>query len=127
MAYEKLVAEVQALLNDGKTDEVVDCLFTTYLQTHPSARNIKDYRDRISYKLRNEFAYIPDADAKAKIKLLVYGFMTLVSDSEGETGYNLVLLLLHLIHKNHQDQIREVIEVIKLERASRNLEGKRDA
>lgn len=124
MLQEKLVAEIQQLLNDGKTDEVVDRLFETYLLTHPAAQNIKDYRDRVIYKLHQEFSYLPDEEAKAKSKLLINSFMTLISNSEGETGYNIVLLLLHLVHKGHHEQLREIIEVIKLERASRSLSNK---
>jgi hypothetical protein len=121
MAYEKLIGQVQALLDEGRIDEVVDLLFATYLQAHPTAQNILDYRDRVSYKLRHELAYLPDAEAKAEAKLLIYGFMTLVSNSEGETGYNIMLLLLHLMRRNQHAAIREIIEVLKLERASRNL------
>lgn len=122
MAHDKLVESVQQLLNEGQTDEVVDLLFKSYLITHPSAQNIKDYRNRVSYKLKNEFNALPGSEeVKAKSKLLFYGFMTLISNSEGETGYNIVLLLLHLIKRGQHDLIREVIEIIKLERASNNL------
>ncbi len=122
MAHDKLVDSVQQLLNEGKTDEVVDLLFQTYLVTHPSAQNIKDYRDRVSYKLKNEFSSMADPEAaKKKSKLLLYGFMTLISNSEGETGYNIVLLLLHLIKRGQHELIREINEIIKLERASNAL------
>lgn len=122
MAHDKLVESVQQLLNEGKTDDVVDLLFQSYLLTHPSAQNIKDYRDRVSYKLKNEFDSITNPEeSKAKSKLLFYGFMTLISNSEGETGYNIVLLLLHLIKKGQHELIREFTEIIKLERASNTL------
>ena len=121
MIQDKILTEIQGLLSEGKIDEVVDRLFATYLFTHPSAQNIKDYRNRVIYKLRNEFSYLPEEDAKAKSKLLIYTFMSLVSNSEGETAYNIVLLLLHLIRKGNHEQIREIVEVIKLERASRTL------
>lgn len=122
MMHDNLVNTVQQLLNEGKTDEVVDIIFATYLEKHPSAQNIISYRDRVSYKLQNEFNTLADPDeAKNKAKLLIYGFMSLISDSEGETGYNIVLLLLHLIKRGHHNLIREVIEIIKLERASTTL------
>lgn len=122
MPYEKLIGEIQSLLKEGKMDDVVELLFTTYLQIHPAAQNIKEFRERISYKLRNEFASLPEDEAQAKAELLVFGFMAIVSTSEGETGYNIVLLLLHLMRRGHYDAIREIIQVIKLEKASHQLE-----
>ncbi|GEO02682.1 hypothetical protein AAE02nite_03460 [Adhaeribacter aerolatus] len=125
MAYEKLIVQVQSFLKEGKTDEVVELLFSTYLQTHPEARNIQDFRERISYKLRNELGTLPENEAKEKAELLIFGFMAIVSNSEGETGYNIVLLLLHLMRRGQFDAIREIIQVLKLERASRLLERMR--
>lgn len=121
MAHEKLLEQVQFHLNRGEMDEAVDVLFASYLETHPTAQNIKTYRDRVSYKLQNEFGNLPETEAKAKSKLLIYGFISIISNSEGETGYNIVLLLLHLMRRGHHEAIREIIEVIKLERASRQL------
>ena len=125
MPYEKLIVQVQSFLKEGKTEEVVDLLFTTYLETHPAARNIQDYRDRINYKLQNEFGSLPEQEAKNKAELLIYGFMSIVSNSEGETGFNIVLLLLHLMRRGQYDAIREIIQVLKLEKASRLLENTR--
>ena len=123
MPYEKLIAQVQSFLKEGKIDEVVELLFTAYLQTHPEARNIQNFRERISYKLRNEFGSLPEKDAKEKAELLILGFMAIVSNNEGETGYNVVLVLLHLMRRGQYDAIREIIQVLKLERASRLLKG----
>ena len=123
MAYEKLILQIQSLLKEGKTDDVVELLFSTYLQTHPAAQNIQNFRERISCKLRNEFDHLPESEAKAKAELLIFGFMAIVSNSEGETGYNIVLLLLHLMRRGQYDAIREIIQVLKLEKASRQLEN----
>jgi hypothetical protein len=125
MPYEKLVFQIQSLLKEGKMDDVVELLFTTYIQIHPAAHTIQDFRDRIRYKLRNEFDSLPESETKAKAELLIFGFMAIVSNSEGETGYNIVLLLLHLMRRGQYDAIREIIQVLKLEKASRHLENLR--
>ena len=125
MPYENLIVQIQRLLKESKMDEVVELLFSTYLQTHPAAHNIQAFRERVTYKLRNEFDSLPEPEAKAKAELLFFGFMAIVSTSEGETGYNIVLLLLHLMRRGQYDAIREIIQVIKLEKASRQLENMR--
>ncbi|HSI91796.1 MAG TPA: hypothetical protein VK927_11815 [Adhaeribacter sp.] len=120
MTDKDLKTQTQALLNQGKTEEAVNFIFNAYLEEHPDAKDILAYRDKVRYKLTNEFKNA-SPEEQEKSKLLLYGFMTIIGHSEGESAFNIMLLLLHLMRKGQHNSIREAIELIKLEKASSNL------
>ncbi len=115
-----LKIKTQELLNQGKPDEALDILFNAYLEDHPNAKNLEMCREKVNFKLKNEFQE-NTGETREQSKLLLYGFMTVIGQTEGDTAFNLILLLLHLVHKGHNESLREAIEIIKLERASNNL------
>ena len=116
----KIKLKTQELLNKGKPAEALSFIFNTYLEEHPDAKNLEVCREKVSYKLDHEFP-VNSPEAKEQSKLLLYGFTTVIGQSEGDTAFNLIMLLLHLLRKGHGESIREAIELIKLERASNNL------
>ena len=111
---------IQQLLNENKFAEAVNFIFDTYQQEHPTAGNIPIFRDKVIYKIQTEFPE-DTPENRQQIKLLLYGFTSIIGHSEGEAAFNITLLLLHLLHKNQGDSISEAIEIIKLEKASNNL------
>ena len=119
MKDNELKVRTQSLLYKGQVKEAIELIFNTYQEDHPEAKNIKLYRDKVSYKLDTELPVDGQKDEQAK--LLVYAFMTVIGHSEGETAFNLIMLLLHLLSKGQAGPISEAIELIKLEKASNNL------
>lgn len=115
-----LKLKTQELLNQGKPEEALSSIFNAYLEEHPEAVSLNMSREKINFKLHTEFE-AKNAENIEKSKLLLYGFMTVIGHSEGDTAFNLITFLLHLLHKGHDESIREAIELIKLERASNNL------
>ena len=120
MTENELKTEIQGLLNENKFEEAANYIFNAYQEEHPSAANIPVYRDKVIYKMQTEFAD-PTPEKIQEAKLLLYGFTTIIGQSEGESAFNIILLLLHLIHKDQAPLIRDAIEIIKLEKASSNL------
>ena len=120
MNTNELKARIQQLLNENKFAEAATFIFDSYQQEHPAAANIPVFRDKVIYKIQTEF---PDdtPENRQKIKLLLYGFTTIIGHSEGEAAFNIILMLLHCLHKNMDVSISEAIEIIKLEKASNNL------
>lgn len=115
-----LKLKTQELLNQGKPEEALNFIFNAYLEEHPEAVSLNVCRDKVNFKLQTEFED-KSAENIEKSKLLLYGFMTVIGHSEGDTAFNLIMFLLHLLQKGHGESIREAIELIKLERASNNL------
>ena len=115
-----LKLKIQELLNEGKPEEALNFIFNAYLEEHPDATSLDACRDKVNFKLQTEFKD-KTPESLEQSKLLLYGFMSVIGHSEGDTAFNLILFLLHLLHKGHGDSIREAIEIIKLERASNNL------
>ncbi|MBK0404148.1 hypothetical protein I5M27_14225 [Adhaeribacter sp. BT258] len=111
---------IQQLLDENKFTEAATFIFDTYQEEHPTATSIPIYRDKVIYKLQTEFAD-DTPENRQRIKLLLYGFTTIIGHSEGEAAFNIILLLLHCLHKNQGESISEAIELIKLEKASNNL------
>lgn len=112
--------KTQQLLNEGKPEEALSFIFSAYLEEHPEAQKLDVCREKVTFKLQNEFKE-KTPETIEQSKLLLYGFTTVIGHSEGDTAFNLIMLLLHLLHKGHGESIREAIELIKLERASNNL------
>ncbi|KAA9333550.1 hypothetical protein [Adhaeribacter soli] len=116
----ELKIRTQELLHQGKIEEALQFIFDSYKEAHPEAKNVSLYRDKVCYKIRNEFSGKSEEE-KRNAKLLVYALMTVFGHSEGETAFNLVLLLMHLLHRSQAGPVSEAMELIKLERASNNL------
>jgi len=120
MNANELKTKIQHLLNENKFAEATRYIFDSYQQEHPSAANIPIFRDKVIYKLQTEFpAETPEN--QQRLKLLLYGFTTIIGHSEGEAAFNIIMLLLHCLHKNMDKDLSEAIELIKLEKASNNL------
>src|SRR5688572_5773371 len=115
-----LKLKIQELLNQGKPEEALNFIFNAYLEEHPEAVSLDLSRDKVNFKVQTEFQEKSPENVE-RSKLLLYGFMTVIGHSEGDTAFNLIMFLLHLLHKGHGESIREAIELIKLERASNNL------
>jgi hypothetical protein len=119
MKDNELKLRTQNLLQKGQVKEAIELIFNAYQEEHPEAKNIRLFRDKVSYKLQNEMK--SEGKKEDHSKLLVFAFMTVIGHSEGETAFNLIMLLLHLLHKGQATPISEAIELIKLEKASNNL------
>lgn len=115
-----LKLKTQELVNKGKPAEAMNFIFDTYLEEHPEARSLNLFRDKVAFKLNAAFPH-KDPQSTELSKLLVYAFTTVIGHSEGDTAFNLVLLLIHLLEKGQHEAIKEAIEIIKLEKASSNL------
>ncbi|MFC5271524.1 hypothetical protein [Adhaeribacter terreus] len=111
---------IQQLLNENNFSEAINFIFDTYQEEHPTAANIPVYRDKVIYKIQTEFQE-DTPENRQRIKLLLYGFTSIIGHSEGEAAFNIILMLLHCLHKNMDESLREAIELIKLEKASNNL------
>jgi len=115
-----LMLKTQELVNKGEPAEAMNFIFDTYLEEHPEARSLELFREKVSLKINTAFPN-KDPELIERSKLLVYAFTTVIGHSEGDTAFNLVLLLMHLLEKGHGESIKEAIELIKLEKASKNL------
>src|SRR5688572_7120435 len=94
----ELKLRAQSLLHKGQVKEAIELIFNNYQEEHPEAKNITLFRDKICYKLGTEI--MPEGkEDEERAKLMVYAFMTIIGHSEGETAFNLIMLLLHLLNK----------------------------
>lgn len=112
--------ETRRLINENQLAEAAAHVFDAYLELHPSAANIPLFRDKVIYKLKNELAGSTPEKQK-NLKMALVGLITVIGDSEGETAFNIMLLMLHLLKKGHTEAISEAISLIKLDKASTNL------
>jgi hypothetical protein len=120
MTENKLKNETRRLINENKIEEAATHIFDAYLILHPTATNIPLFRDKVVYKLKNELVKATP-EKQQELKMILVGLITVIGDSEGETAFNLFLLLLHFLHKGHPTPISEAIALIKLDKASNNL------
>src|SRR6187551_2851698 len=101
-----LKLKIQELLNQGKPEEALNFIFDAYLEEHPQAVSLDQSRDKVNFKLHTEFEEKSPENLENS-KLLLYGFMSVIGHSEGDTAFNLIIFLLHLLHKGHGESIQE--------------------